>query len=616
MADELNKDNTAENSANKENSYAAAKDLYEQHRAEKKKAKKSGVYTQFAAEQQDYTVLTDAADGNDIAVKDGNVIVIETGAYNPKLDPSSSEFDVELYEAKLKEHGKDITTIKDSLASSFEQLAERVKDVYTKEELQSALFSLGQTMQALQETIYPVVDGVKSIIGSESFHYFAETAQRLKENLPTQEQLQSWSIFNIGFEIKLTELAKANGIDLEQDLLTDIDEDSSKYDALIEQAEEYAAEFANLFEQELAKDKYKELSYWDIYNSGIEDNGILRTVKDNSTLSEIIETVLGILAATQTNITVTENGVEHIKFRPIKEIKTPLDKTNSLFYGISQPQPKKDINGQLQFIPVTVGNGKDGKQIAVYYSYFVDTELLDRLGISSKYTQKDFVISAVINSFRESGNDIITLSQLHKALGNKTRPNTTQLKKLADNLTRQLSTTIKLDTKDIAEAYNLENYNEFLGSLLPIQIVNEKKMINGQMVESYIKILAEPPLITLAKNTKQITAIPPQLLEVDETHNDMFYAVFNYLVTEIAHIKNPNFAKHNKILYSTLLKEVGVKPNDSKKKNRVLEITFNILKHFVACEYISGYKEETTASTGEVGVKIIYNSQAIETNKK
>lgn len=350
---------------------------------------------------------------------------------------------------------------------------------------------------------------------------------------------------------------------------------------------------------------YKNLTFAELKEQSLDPKN--KTLIAGSLLDKIFKETEEILK-TSIQADLVENEIERIKHFPIKEIKTPVDKTNKLFFGINPPQPKKDINGQLEFVPVSVGN--DSKQIAVYYSYFVDNDLLERLGIANKIWQKDFTICSVINGFRESGNNIITFSQLHKALGNRTRPNSTQLQKLQDNCTKLLSTTIMLDTKELAEAYNLENYNEFIGSLLPIAIVNEKAYINGQLVEGYIKILDEPPLITLAKKTNQITSISPKLLEVDIKHNDMFYAIFNYLVREISHIKNPSYIRKNKILYSSIYAELdieGTTEKERKARDRAKTTIFKILDHFKTNDYITDYKEETTASTGKMGVIISFD---------
>lgn len=369
-----------------------------------------------------------------------------------------------------------------------------------------------------------------------------------------------------------------------------------------------AKEFLVAMDTVLASDRYKDIAFLEILEQSIDrskdKSGILIA---GSILDKIFKEAEEIFKTT-IQADLVENEIERIKHFPIQEIKTPVDKTNKLFFGINTPRPKKDINGQLEFLPVSVGN--DSKQINVYYSYFLDNELLERLGIANKIWQKDFTICSVINGFRESGNNIITFSQLHKALGNRTRPNSTQLQKLQDNCTKLLSTTIMLDTKELAAAYNLENYNEFIGSLLPIAIVNEKAYINGQLVEGYIKILDEPPLITLAKKTNQITSISPKLLEVDIKHNDMFYAIFNYLVREISHIKNPGYIRRNKILYSSIYAELGIEgttEKERKARDRAKTTIYKILKHFKENDYITDYKEETTASTGEIGVTISFS---------
>ncbi len=372
---------------------------------------------------------------------------------------------------------------------------------------------------------------------------------------------------------------------------------------LFEQAKANTQSFIATMELLLQQDAaYKNLTFAELKEQSLDPKN--KTLIAGSILETLFANTEKLLDIS-IKATTSENTIEHLKHYPPKSFKTPIDKTNKLFFGLNPPAPKRDINGQLQFVPVSVG--KNNKPITVYYSYSVDNELLKKLGISNKFTQKDFTICSVINGFRESGNNVITLTQLHKALGNRTKPNSRQLEKLQENLTRLLSTTIMLDTKDIAEAYNIENYNEFIGSLLPIQLIDEKKIINGQIVNSFIKILGEPPLITLAKNTKQITSISPKLLAVDITHNDMFYVIFNYLIREISHIKNPNYIRKNKILYSSIYDEVeikGDKGNAAKQKNRAKTITYAILDNLVKEKFITSYKEET--EKGESGVTINY----------
>lgn len=616
-ASEINKPADEENKADKEKDLAAerlkAKDIFLEEQREKQK-KRKGIYGQFAAKVETTDMVIDTSHASGFAQhEDGTVYIIEDGKPNPKLDPLSSEFNEKLYADYLQGHSNEITLLSERIEASLNSLLSVIGNIYNSIDYSSITEQLSIITQVMQQSLYPVLNGLASAFGRADFHRFTEKVRAIYEALPTTDEINYYEKFLIAAQyiVQTTPAYKDKELSFDDIEKEGLDDNGNIIGgSLLEQILSEIKLFVAAMETELQKKKYSGKDFAVLKKQGLAEDG---TIIDGSILAQLLDDTKKALA-TQITVTTTNATIERIKHYPIKEIKTPLDKTNHLFYGINPPQPQKDTNGQWSYLPVQVG--KDKHPATVYYSYFVDSEQLEKLGISKKFTQKDFTICSVINAFRESGNSVITFTQLHKALGNKATPNSQQLHALQDNLTRLLTTTIALNTKDIAEAYNIENYNEFIGSLLPIQIINEKAVINGQTVNGYIKILEEPPLITLAKNTNQITAIQPQMLAVNITHNEMFYAIFNYLVTEISHIKNPNYTRRNKILYSTIYSEIGIKEdtNASRQKAKALDIIEKILNHFKNCGFISNYKTETTKSTGETGIVICWdNSIAADT---
>lgn len=455
-----------------------------------------------------------------------------------------------------------------------------------------------------------ILDTASQLKGEGATHLtetISEHLYNMKTKLPTLEQMDSEAIEFFSYSYGEQLVQEITGFNDDEIVDRSTDADNNIIDgSLIDLIEKFGKTFTVLMREQLAKSSDFETKYfinlYEKYAYTDEKDKII--IIDNSPLSDIINSISKKCKSFFNTSTIKRAlliDVERVKHYPIKTLKTPVDLTTKTFFGINPPMPKKNGNGQWEFIPLKIGSEK--KPVNLFYTYNVNLELLQQLGISNKFTSKDLIICSIIEGFRESGNKYITLTQLHKALGNTSSPNSNQLKELEERLTKLLSTTLNMDTREIAEAYNLENYDEYIGSLLPIALVKQKKIINGQLVEGFIEIQGAAPLIALAKNINQVTAVNPKLLQVKITHNEMFYVIFNYLLTEIAHIKNPNYSRVNKIVYKTLFKEAEI---TKRQEPRALTIMTAILDHFIDLNFITGWKEET--KNGEPGVKFTWNN--------
>lgn len=278
--------------------------------------------------------------------------------------------------------------------------------------------------------------------------------------------------------------------------------------------------------------------------------------------------------------------------KPIKKITFPLDRPNNIVWDMLQVT---ESNGQLNLNILT---GKDliDKDISVLYSIDFDS-LPPNVKITKKLTVFDKRVYIVMAALFYAGNDIVSVTEIYKNMGNaaakKKRPNDTDLQKLNDSITKMQAAHIYID--NWKEYKNAKGYTHFKydGSLLPCERIEAFK--NGKLTESAIHIFREPPLITFARERKQIATFPREVLDspVSKTIDNL--TLEDYLIGRIAHMKNARNAPR-KILFETIYKNCEI--TDRMKKSRTPEKLNRYLQHYVNVGWIANYTVESD------GVKI------------
>ena len=259
-------------------------------------------------------------------------------------------------------------------------------------------------------------------------------------------------------------------------------------------------------------------------------------------------------------------------------VEYPMDKPNSKIWSLLQ----ETTGRQLKLAINTAKNGSD-KRLNVYYS--IDFDELEKNGI--KVTKKllpfDKRVYIAVAALYNAGNNYITLTQIFYAMGNTGKPSKNQLEKISESVTKMQGANIFIDNIQESEAYNYLRFH-YKGYLLPIEITTAT--INGQLAESAIRILREPPMMTFAKQRKQITTITVKVLQSPISKTDANLLIDDYLIERIGRAKRGG--QSCKILYDTLYENTQI--ITTKQRQRAPEKIKTYLEHYKSCGLIEDFQ--------------------------
>ena len=291
-------------------------------------------------------------------------------------------------------------------------------------------------------------------------------------------------------------------------------------------------------------------------------------------------------------------------------IELTTDKLMTVFFGANAPAaPKGQIPGQMAFIPVKYEK-TGAPEITLYYTYEFDNDLFTRLKLEKKTDDEDYFILSFIASYWRMGDRNVSVNKMYKDLTGD-NPNNKQLTALTNRLIKIAGINVYINDREVRSAWDIEDekktYREVLTPLAPIRVGAERFVARGQVVEAGIEILAEPDIMKLGYEMGQYTTIPKNLLHVKKkdgrrlSRTPRFYRVLHFLIRRIAAMKSGNLSA--KILYDTFYSETG--ETTARGRQLARDCMYTILDHFKECDkWITGYREETTPTTGKVGVRI------------
>ena len=275
-------------------------------------------------------------------------------------------------------------------------------------------------------------------------------------------------------------------------------------------------------------------------------------------------------------------AIDRVNVIPVDRLTYPLDKVNANIWSLLET----DTGGQLRIRAEKLGSKKE---INILYSIDFDA-LGSNARITKKLTQFDKRVYIAVAGLFNAGNTVITLRQIHLAMGGTGRASANQRQKISAAVHKMHGAMISIDNAIEAGTYNYPKF-VYTGSLLPIERI--RKIVNGNVVEEAIHLFREPPAMTFARQRGQITTIPVRLLNSHVSMTDTNLAIEDYLLDRISHAKKGK--GQSKILYRTICEKVGAVT--VKRRQRVPEKVKEYLTHYVKCGYIASFAETSDGVT-------------------
>lgn len=263
-----------------------------------------------------------------------------------------------------------------------------------------------------------------------------------------------------------------------------------------------------------------------------------------------------------------------------KDVKFPIDKVNKDIWNLLE----YNTGGQITFQRYNVATpGKN--PIDILFS--LDFSDFQNVLISKKLEPYDKRVYISVGALFDAGYDIVTIQNIYNAMGYTGRVGAADIKKINNALTKLAAARILIDNLNEANA-NESKYPHFKydGSLLPMERI--QAIINGQTIEAAIHVFRYPPMLDFAKQRKQITAVNIKLLDTPLNKTNENIAIEDYLLEEIARIKNKK--RNNKMLYQTICENAGIK--SAKQQKRAQEKIKKLLKYYQDCGHILSFKEQ------------------------
>ena len=286
---------------------------------------------------------------------------------------------------------------------------------------------------------------------------------------------------------------------------------------------------------------------------------------------------------------VKENSpIPTILLNRLENSDIPMDKVNRKIWYLL-----KDTQGQERF---NIDVSKQGAEKPVNLLYSIDFFALDKLDDNVKITKKlepydRRVYIAMGGLFKNS--PYMTAQQIYNAMGFKGVLGQSDKEKINQAILKMNVAHIYINNMNEAKAHYRYPKFAYDGSLLPMERI--QGTYNNKSV-TVIHLFREPPLLTFARQRKQITTVDIKLLDTPLNKNNSNIELEDYILEEIARIKKGD--RNNKMLYSTIYEETHI--TAIKQKQRAPEKIKRLLEYYKECKYIADFKEN------DDGITIVY----------
>ena len=162
----------------------------------------------------------------------------------------------------------------------------------------------------------------------------------------------------------------------------------------------------------------------------------------------------------------------------------------------------------------------------------------------------------------------------------------TDIRKINNSISKMAGARIYIDNVQEVNANYKYDHFRYDGALLPMERI--QAVVNGQVADAAIHIFREPPMMTFARERKQITTFSARLLDSPLSKTNSNIELEDYLIEEIARIKNGK--RSNKLLFKTIYEHANI--TTTKQKQRAPGKIRQLLEHYKAHGFIKAYDEK------------------------
>lgn len=269
---------------------------------------------------------------------------------------------------------------------------------------------------------------------------------------------------------------------------------------------------------------------------------------------------------------------------PIAKTLYPMDKMNAVTYGRSVEDYEKTLE-------INVASKKSDKAINVTYS--VNFEALDA-SVSRSLSHFDKQVCIAAAAHYAAGNNVVSLSQIHTAMGNNGRPSQKQIARIAESIDKLAKTEITID--NTAEAIAYKGRKKVVDKEMIITCKRRDAYINGHLTEGAVFMFDLPAPIRFARDRGQIITLDLKVLQSPMNKTEETLILQDYLIRRISRKGDPR-----RILISTLLSKLGVQ--GATQKWRTIEKAKKLLSYYKEIGFIADFKLEPDAICIEQPVK-------------
>lgn len=309
---------------------------------------------------------------------------------------------------------------------------------------------------------------------------------------------------------------------------------------------------------------------------------------------------------------VSENSIAIVQYKKTTQIKTITDKLANVFFSLMAPASSgtQAIDGQRQMTPLRYECSNAKKEITLFYDYVFDEEILQKYGIAKKFDDFDFLVMSIIDNLYSAGNELVSYTKIYYEMGGEGSPTSKQLEPIYYSLLKGMTTTIMIDDAQAQEAWKAETkrYNEIVSPVMPVQLGNERLVVNGKLVNGFVRINNISPFMQVAKPLGHLTAWDKDVLRLYKGRKTKrYYSVMRFLIVQIGWMRNGN--RSRKIKYDTLYKHTG--DTTTRAQQLARDMMYRLLDEvFIPTHYVKSYKEEGDPTPG-VKLTICKNRQAL-----